>query len=314
MNLDNHKPELLSIIIPIYNEEGNISELYNRLKKTIKPLKINYEIIFINDGSTDNSLLEIDKINDLDENIFFINLSRNFGHQVAITAGIEKCNGDIAVLIDGDLQDPPELIEELYNTYKKGYNVVYAKRKKRHGETILKKITAKLFYKLLKKITVINIPIDTGDFRLIDRLIIDHLKRMPEKNKFIRGQIAWLGFKQTYVIYNREKRKYGNSGYTFSKMLELALSAITGFSDKPLRLVSKLGFLISLISFFIILYAIYSHFILQRTITGWTSLIISSMFIGGIQLFSIGVIGEYISRINKNSDDRPLYIIEDTNL
>jgi len=298
MNLDNQKPELLSIIIPIYNEEGNISELYNRLKKTIKPLKINYEIIFINDGSTDNSLLEIDKINDLDENIFFINLSRNFGHQVAITAGIEKCNGDIAVLIDGDLQDPPELIEELYNTYKKGYNVVYAKRKKRHGETILKKITAKLFYKLLKKITVINIPIDTGDFRLIDRLIIDHLKRMPEKNKFIRGQIAWLGFKQTYVIYNREKRKY----------------AITGFSDKPLRLVSKLGFLISLISFFIILYAIYSHFILQRTITGWTSLIISSMFIGGIQLFSIGVIGEYISRINKNSDDRPLYIIEDTNL
>jgi dolichol-phosphate mannosyltransferase len=191
--------------------------------------------------------------------------------------------------------------------------VVYARRHERKGESVFKKVTAKLFYRILKRITEIDIPLDTGDFRLIDRKVVDCLKQMPEQNKFLRGQIAWLGFKQTEVLFNRDKRKYGKTGYTLGRMLKFAIDGITSFSDKPLQMVTKLGFTISFVSFLIILYAIYSHFILHRTITGWTSLIISSMFIGGVQLISIGVIGEYISRINKNVLNRPLYIIENTN-
>jgi dolichol-phosphate mannosyltransferase len=211
------------------------------------------------------------------------------------------------------LQDPPELIIDLFKKYQEGYEVVYAKRKERKGESAFKKVTAKLFYRILKRITAIDIPLDTGDFRLMDRKVVNYLNQMPEQNKFLRGQIAWLGFKQTGVFFNRDKRKYGKTGYSLSKMLRLAMDGITSFSDKPLQLVTKLGFTISFLSFIIILYAIYSHFILDKTITGWTSLIISSMFIGGVQLISIGVIGEYISRINKNVLKRPLYIIEKTN-
>jgi len=211
------------------------------------------------------------------------------------------------------LQDPPELIVDLFKKFNEGYEVVYAKRKERKGESAFKKVTAKIFYRTLKRITAIDIPLDTGDFRLIDRKVVNYLNQMPEQNKFLRGQIAWLGFKQTEVLFNREKRKYGKTGYSLGKMLRFAMDGITSFSDKPLQLVTKIGFTISFVSFIIILYAIYSHFVLDRTVTGWTSLIISSMFIGGVQLISIGVIGEYISRINKNVLKRPLYIIEKTN-
>jgi dolichol-phosphate mannosyltransferase len=249
-----------------------------------------------------------------DAGVFYINFSRNFGHQIAVTAGLDACSGEAVAIIDGDLQDPPELIAEMYAKYKEGYEIVSAKRMQRKGEGVFKKFTAKLFYRLLQRMTSIHIPVDTGDFRLIDKKIVAYLKQMPEQNKFLRGQIAWLGFRQTHVLFNREKRKYGKTGYPFGKMLRLALDGITGFSDKPLQWVTKLGFIVSFISFIIILYAVYSHFILDRTITGWTSLIISSMFIGGVQLISIGVIGEYISRINRNVLNRPLYIIERTNI
>jgi dolichol-phosphate mannosyltransferase len=253
------------------------------------------------------------KLSEIDNHVFYINFSRNFGHQIAVSAGLDYCSGSAVVIIDGDLQDPPEIISDLYARYKEGYEVVYAKREQREGESIFKRITAKIFYRLLKKLTSIDIPLDTGDFRLIDKKIVDYLKLMPEQNKFLRGQIAWLGFKQTQVVFNREKRKHGKSGYSLGKMLHFAIDGVTSFSDKPLLLVSKLGFTISFISFIVILYAIYSHFILNRTITGWTSLIISSMFIGGVQLISVGIIGEYISRINKNVQNRPLYIVEHTN-
>ncbi len=304
----------LSVIIPIYNEQGNIPALYNRLKDSVSQISDNYELIFVNDGSKDYSLIELVKLAQIDRHVFYVNFSRNFGHQIAVSAGLDYCRGNAVVIIDGDLQDPPELIPDLYAKYKEGYEVVYAKRAQREGESIFKKITAKFFYRLLKKLTSIDIPLDTGDFRLIDKKIVDYLKLMPEQNKFLRGQIAWLGFKQTQVVFNREQRKHGKSGYSFGKMLDFAIDGITSFSDKPLLLVSKLGFTISFISFIIILYAIYSHFILNRTITGWTSLIISSMFIGGVQLISIGIIGEYISRINKNVQNRPLYIVEHTNV
>lgn len=308
-----HKLNDISVIIPIYNEEQNIPELYNRLQKTLSQVSKNYELIFVNDGSKDNSLMELLKLAELDPRVLYINFSRNFGHQIAVTAGLDASKGKAVVIIDGDLQDPPELIVDLFKKYKEGYEVVYAKRKERKGESFFKKVTAKIFYRTLKRITAIDIPLDTGDFRLIDRKVVNYLNQMPEQNKFLRGQIAWLGFKQTEVLFNRDKRKYGKTGYSLGKMLRFAMDGITSFSDKPLQLVTKIGFTISFVSFIIILYAIYSHFVLDRTITGWTSLIISSMFIGGVQLISIGVIGEYISRINKNVLKRPLYIIEKTN-
>lgn len=305
---------LISVIIPIYNEEKIITELYKRLVKSVSSISENYELIFVNDGSKDGSIFEILRLSELDAKVFYINFSRNFGHQIAVTAGLDHCVGKAVVIIDGDLQDPPEVIPELYKKYKEGFDVVYARRQKRKGETFFKKFSAKIFYRILKKITAIDIPIDTGDFRLVDKKVVSYLKEMPEQNKFIRGQIAWLGFKQTQVLYDRDSRKEGKTGYSIGKMFRFAMDGITGFSDKPLLFVSRLGFFISFISFLIILYAIYSHYILHQTITGWTSLIVSVMFIGGIQLISIGVIGEYISRMNKNLLNRPLYIVEKTNL
>lgn len=308
-----YRPDL-SVIIPIYNEEQTIGELYQRLKQAAISITANHELIFINDGSKDHSFLELLKLSKSDPGVFYINFSRNFGHQIAVTAGLDSCRGKAVVIIDGDLQDPPEVIPELYAKYKEGFEVVYAKRVEREGESLFKKATAKLFYRIMKRLTSIDIPVDTGDFRLIDRKIVEYLKQMPEQNKFLRGQIAWLGFNQTEVLFSREKRKHGKTGYSFGKMLRFALDGITSFSDKPLSLVTKLGFSISLISFLIILYATYAHFVLNRTITGWTSLIISSMFIGGVQLISIGIIGEYISRMNKNIINRPMYIVESSNV
>ncbi len=304
----------LSIIIPIFNEQDTIPELYERLRGAATQVSERYELIFVNDGSKDNSLEALIKISEKDPRVFFINFSRNFGHQIAVTAGLDACSGQAVVIIDGDLQDPPELIPEMYSKYKEGFEVVYARRRERKGESFFKKATASFFYRSLKRITSVDIPLDTGDFRLVDKIVVDYLRKMPEQNKFLRGQIAWLGFRQTAVLYDRDKRKFGKSGYPLGKMLRFAMDGITGFSDKPLLWVSRLGFFISLFSFFVILYAVYSHFVLHRTITGWTSLIISSMFIGGVQLLSVGVIGEYISRINKNVLKRPLYIIEKTNL
>lgn len=304
----------LSIIIPVFNESSNIDELYQRLIDTIETITDQYEIIFINDGSTDNSASKILKLSELNKNIYYINFSRNFGHQIAVSAGLKHCKSKCAVIIDSDLQDPPELIKSMYDTYKTGYDVVYAKRRERKGESVLKKITAKLFYRILNKLTKVDIPVDTGDFRLIDKKVVNELNKMKEQDKFLRGQIAWIGLKQTHVLFDRPSRKGGKSSYSYSKMFKLAIDGITGFSDKPLLFVSRLGFIISFFSFIVILFAIFSHFILKQTITGWTSLIISVMFIGGIQLISVGIIGEYISRINNNVKDRPLYVIESTNL
>lgn len=303
----------LSVVIPIFNEQKIIDELYNRLKETVSKITENYEFIFVNDGSKDHSLLELLKLSEQDHRVFYINFSRNFGHQIAVTAGLDICQGKAVVIIDGDLQDPPELIAEMYQKYQEGYDIVYAKREKRIGESFFKKITAKLFYRVMKKITSIDIPLDTGDFRLIDSKVVKYLKLMPEQNKFLRGQIAWLGFKSGEVLFVRDERKHGKTGYSFGKMLRFALDGITSFSDKPLQLVSMLGIFFSFVSFVIIMYAVYSHFVLHQTITGWTSIIISTMFIGGVQLISIGVIGEYINRINRNVLNRPLYIVEKSN-
>ncbi|KAB2808724.1 glycosyltransferase family 2 protein [Phaeocystidibacter luteus] len=301
----------LSVVVPVFNEEQNLSNLHHRLKVVCESISSSYEIIFVDDGSSDATLLGLQQITD--EKAFFLQLSRNFGHQIAVSAGLEYTRGEAVIIIDGDLQDPPELIPALYAKFKEGYNVVYAKRNKRKGESPFKLITAKAFYRFLNHLTSVEIPLDTGDFRLIDRRVVEYLSQMPEHNKFLRGQIAWLGMRQTEVLYDRDAREHGTTGYSFKKMLNLAVTGITGFSDQPLKLVTRLGLSISVLSFGLILYALYSHFILDETITGWTSLIFAISFFGGIQLISLGIIGEYLSRIHQNVQGRPLYIVQNSN-
>ena len=304
----------LSVIIPIFNEEGNIHMLYERLSKVVSKLGIDSEFIFINDGSKDRSTELILEIASKNSNVKYIDFARNFGHQVAVTAGIDHCVGKAVVIIDADLQDPPELIEDMYKKWQEGYAVVYAKRKSREGESQMKKLTAKIFYRMLQRITAINIPVDTGDFRLIDHKVVDVLKRMPEQQKFLRGQISWIGFKQTYIEYDRDARYAGKTGYTFRKMIRLALDGITSFSNLPLKFATFAGFFVSGIAFIMILYALYSRFISKDYVPGWTSLMLAVLFIGGVQLICIGIIGEYISRMSSNVRNRPLYIVNATNI
>lgn len=302
------------MIIPIYNEEKILPELYHRLAETLKLVTADYELIFVNDGSFDSTAEILTGFSKENEKVKYINFSRNFGHQVAISAGIDYCTGDAAVIMDGDLQDPPELIPRFLEKYNQGYQVVYARRIARKGESVFKKLVARIFYRILKRITSIDIPMDTGDFRLIDRKIIDYLKQMPERSKFLRGQIAWLGFKQTFVDFERQKRLAGKPGYTFKKLVNLAVDGITAFSDRPLRFVTNAGIIVSAIAFAIILYALLSYIIAGKPVAGWTSLILSITFFGGVQLISIGIIGEYISRINTDVRKRPLYIVDQTNI
>ncbi len=304
----------LSIIIPIYNEQGNIDRLINRLKGVIAQLNVTCEYVFINDGSKDDSINIIKNLAAIDPSVKFINFSRNFGHQIAVTAGLDKCIGDRIVIIDADLQDPPELIIDMYKKMDEGFEVVYAKRAVRKGESWMKKFTARMFYRILKSITSVNIPVDTGDFRIMDRKIVDVLKQMPEQQKFLRGQISWIGFNQTYVEYERDERYAGETGYTYKKMIRFALDGITSFSNFPLKFATICGFAVSGIAFLVMLYALYARFISRDYIEGWTSIIISVLFLGGIQLISIGIIGEYISRLSSNVRNRPLYIINDTNI
>ncbi|NND63186.1 MAG: glycosyltransferase family 2 protein [Flavobacteriaceae bacterium] len=303
----------ISVVIPIFNEEQIIEELTQRLESSVSEITEKFELIFVNDGSSDASLSKLIDLSNTKENVYYINLSRNFGHQKAVCAGLDHVRGKVVVVIDGDLQDPPELIPKLYKKYLEGYEVVYAQRTSRKGESYFKKWSAKVFYRTLDRLTSIKIPLDTGDFRLMDRKVVDYLTKMPEQNKFLRGQIAWLGFRQTSVPFQRNERKLGETGYPFSKMLSFALDGITGFSNVPLSLVTRAGFVISAAASLIILYAMFSHFVLGNTVTGWTSLIISFLFIGGIQLISVGVIGEYIGRIHTNTQKRPLYIVASTN-
>ena len=247
------------------------------------------------------------------ENVFYIDLSRNFGHQIAISAGMERASGDHIIIMDTDFQDPPELISELYEKAKQGYDVVYAKRKSRKGESFLKRFTAKFFYRLLKALTKTEIPLDSGDFRIINSKVLNVLKRMPEQEKFLRGQIAWIGFKQTFIEYDRAQRKSGKTGYSFAKMIRFAIDGITSFSDFPLKFASFLGFFVSIFAFILMIWALYKRLIVQEYEQGWTSIILSVLFIGGVQLICVGIIGEYISRIGLNTKNRPLYVINETN-
>ena len=300
----------LSVIVPMYYEEKVAYEFYNRLKKVVEKIDFDYEIIFINDGSKDNTLIILKGIANEDLNVRIIDFSRNFGHQVAVTAGILNCKGDLAVVIDADLQDPPELIVDMIKQWEKGFDVVYAKRKTRKGESKFKLITAKYFYKVLSNLADIEIPRDTGDFRLIDKKVIESFKEMPERNRFIRGMISWIGFKQTFVEYNRDERFAGETKYPLKKMIKFATDGIISFSSKPLKVMSSLGILTLVISFVILVYSIISK-LYGNTSSGWTSIMCVLVFFSGVQLVSLGIIGEYIARIYDESKNRPLYLINE---
>ena len=303
----------LSIIVPIFNEEMNVVPLNNRIEQVLNNLGVFYEIIYINDGSTDASAGILKGLSESNPSIKFIDFSRNFGHQIAITAGIEHASGTRLIIMDGDGQDPPELIPDLYNKSIEGFEVVYAKRKKRKGESWLKKFTAKVFYRVLAKITQINIPIDTGDFRLIHQKVQFVLKNMPERHKYLRGQIAWIGFNATYVEYDREERMGGSTKFTYSKMIRFATDGISSFSNWPLKMATLLGFAVSGIAFLLILYSLYQKFF-GYTEVGWTSLHISVLFLGGVQLLGIGILGEYLGRVSENVKNRPTYIVKESNI
>ena len=303
-----------SVIIPVYNEEANIGLLYRRMTQVISQLSDAFELIFINDGSRDKTLLLVKELAQSDRRVRYIDLSRNFGHQIAVSAGLDACRGDRIIIIDADLQDPPELIAEMDARMNEGFQVVYARRRKRKGESAAKLWTARLFYRLLARIASVEIPLDTGDFRIMDKKVVDVLRSMPEQNKFLRGQISWIGFRQTFVEYDRSERQGGKTGYTYAKMFHFALDGITSFSDAPLRLASWMGFVVSGVAFIALLYALYGKFITHDSEPGWASLIVSVLFLGGIQLISLGFIGEYLSRISSNVKQRPLYVVAESNL
>ena len=266
---------LLSLIVPLYNEEKNLSLFFERSHKVLESLLIPFEIIFINDGSKDESLALVKSFSKNNDSIRFIDLSRNFGHQIAVSAGLDYAKGDIICIIDADLQDPPELIPVMLDKMMSGYEVVYAKRKTRQGESIFKTWTAKIFYRILSRLTTIEIPLDSGDFRLFDKKVLDVIRQMPEKNKFLRGQIAWAGFEQTYVEYDRDARHAGETGYDYRKMLRLALDGITSFSNAPLKLVTYFGVIVSVFAFFATLFVLYSIYVIKSFVPGWGSLLIN---------------------------------------
>ncbi|RJX37866.1 glycosyltransferase [Paenibacillus pinisoli] len=300
-----------SVIVPMYNEEEVIEHTYGKLKEVMDRADGGYELIFVNDGSKDRSVELVKSFSVKDPNVRLIDFSRNFGHQIAITAGMDYAKGDAVVVIDADLQDPPEVILDMIAKWKEGYEVVYGRRLKRKGETIFKKLTALAFYRLLRSMTNVDIPLDTGDFRLIDRKVCDVLRGLKEKNRFVRGLISWIGFKQTSVEYVREERFAGETKYPLKKMISFALDGITSFSYKPLKIATYLGFFLSLGSFIYLLVVLYQRLFTDTTETGWTTIVALNLLFNGIILLLLGVIGEYIGRIYDESKNRPLYIVRE---
>lgn len=299
----------LSVVVPMYFEEEVAKECHSRLSKAISDY--DYEILYINDGSTDDTLPILKEIASQNNRVKIVSFSRNFGHQAAVTAGVKYATGDCIVIIDADLQDPPELIPDMIKLWQQGYEVVYAKRKKRRGESFFKRITARSFYRLLSKLTDTDIPNDTGDFRLIDKKVADAFNSMGEHNRFIRGMVAWLGYKQIPIEYVRDVRYAGETKYPFKKMLKLALDGIMSFSVKPLKLVTNLGALTLLFSFGIIVYVLISKFTGNALTDGWASTMVIITMLSGVQLISLGVVGGYISRIYEESRNRPIYLVSE---
>lgn len=303
----------LSLVIPMYYEEEVANECYTRIKKILLEISPNYdyEIIFVNDGSQDKTLDILENIALKDKNVKILSFSRNFGHQCAVTAGLKEVTGDVVLIIDADMQDPPELIKDMLKLWENGNEVIYAKRKKRKGESAFKLFTAKMFYKTLNGLSDVNIPKDTGDFRLVDKKVVDVINSLPEHNKFLRGLFSWVGFKQVPFEYERQERFAGTTKYPLKKMLKLASDGIISFSNKPIKIIGGLGIFTIMISFFVLIYALLSFMFHWNNLTaGWTSLMIVITFFSGVQLLSLWIISEYIGRIYDETKQRPQYIID----
>lgn len=302
----------ISVVIPAYNEEEVIKTCHERMTNTLLWLNdYEYEIVFVNDGSKDKTLEILQAIAKEDRNVKVLSFSRNFGHQCAVTAGIRYVTGNAVVIIDADLQDPPELIPDMLKLWEQGNEVIYGKRQARKGESTFKLFTAKMFYKTLNALSDVEIPKDTGDFRLVDKQVIDVINNMPEHNKFLRGLFSWVGFKQTPFEYEREERFAGKTKYPFRKMVKLASDGLISFSAKPLKIVGGLGLIAILISVLILIYAIVSYiFSLNLLTPGWTSIMVTVTFFSGMQLLSVWIMSEYIARIYDETKQRPQYIID----
>ena len=300
----------ISIIIPLYNESGGIEHLFARLIPVLQRLKTSYEIICINDGSQDDTLeklLEFAR----DKAIKIINLSRNFGKEIALTAGIDYAKGAAVIPIDADLQDPPELIEQLINKWREGYDVVYATRRSRRGETWLKKISANAFYSTIGKMSHVPIPANTGDFRLLDRRVVEAVKKLPERTRFMKGLFAWVGYRQTSVLFDREPRHSGKTTWNYWKLWNFALDGIISFSFLPLKVWSYVGISISFVSLMYALMLVVRTLVFGVDVPGYASLMVAILFLGGIQLITLGVLGEYLGRVYEEVKGRPLYFVRE---
>ena len=302
----------LSIIVPCYNEEAVLAETHRRLSDVLERIDgVDYEIVYVDDGSHDDTRLILGALHASDEHVRVVRFSRNFGHQTAVTAGLEHAKGDAVVLIDADLQDPPELIPEFVARWREGYHVAYGVRTDRPGETRFKLATARSFYRLLGRLSETQIPLDAGDFRLMDRRVVNALQAMPERDRFVRGMVAWVGFRQTAVPYKRAPRFAGESKYPLFKMMRFALDGVTSFSVAPLHAATWIGFAASAIAMIAACYALVLRLFTNNWVTGWTALFIAVLFVGGTQLLALGVIGEYIGRIYAESKRRPLYVVQE---
>jgi polyisoprenyl-phosphate glycosyltransferase len=304
---------IYSLIIPIYNEEENINEMYRRLHHVMEQLDGDVELILIDDGSRDRSLKMMRELHHRDNRVHYLSLARNFGHQIAVTAGLNFVQGKCIIVMDADLQDPPELILTMLEKWHQGYQVVYAQRISRQQESRLKRLTAYLFYRILRRLAKVDIPVDTGDFCLMDRQVVDILNSMPERNRYIRGLRAWVGFRQTSVLFERNPRFAGDVKYTFGKSLSLAIDGIISFSTVPLRLATYLGIISAAIAMIMIILVLYWRiFAPVSHLIGYTLITISMFFLGSVQLICIGILGEYIGRIYEEVKGRPLYTLKET--
>ncbi len=298
---------LLSVIVPLYNEEEIVKKTFTVLEKELAGIE--HELIFVNDGSTDGTREILEGLLPETPQNKLINFSRNFGHQAAFSAGLKHATGKAVVIIDGDLQDPPSLIRDMLEKWKEGFQVVYAQRKKRKGETVFKRASAHAFYKILHALTNIDIPMDTGDFRLMDRVVVDQLNALPERNRFLRGLVCWVGFRRVGIPYDRNERSAGTSKYPLRKMFRLAMDGITSFSTTPLKLSFLTGMVATIVAFGLFIWSVLEKFLNPvTTVPGWASLMTAVVFFGGIQLMCIGILGEYIGRIYEEVKQRPLYI------
>ena len=304
--------QLLSVIVPCYNEEEVLGETHRRLSDVLEAIAdVEYEIVYVDDGSRDATGQILYALQTNDERVRVVRFSRNFGHQTAVTAGLEHAKGDAVVLIDADLQDPPEVIPEFVARWREGYHVAYGVRTDRPGETHFKLATARSFYRLLGRMSETQIPLDAGDFRLMDRRVVNALQAMPERDRFVRGMVAWVGFQQTAVPYKRAPRFAGESKYPLFKMMRFALDGVTSFSVAPLHLATWIGFAASLLAMIGVVYALVLRLFTSNWVTGWTALFIAVLFVGGTQLLALGVIGEYVGRIYAESKRRPLYVVQE---